>query len=428
MNKLIHHALATATGFLPKSVLLLGFLSAHGQITISSCQEKARTNYPSIKQYELITRSMEYTLSNANKAYLPQISLTGIAGYIFKGLPTVSLPGSEPASPSKTQLIGIGQLNQVIWDGGATSSSKEIAKSGAAVETANLDVQLYNIRERVNQLYFGILVIDEQLKQLSLVTEDLTRNINKLQLSKDNGLALQPDIDELKAEQLSLEQKKIEFNFTRKGYVEMLSYMIGEPLAASIQLERPAMPDPVASLENHRPELTLFASQRKLVEAQSSINRVMSMPKIGLLGAGVWLTPGVSFATSKMTSLSIAGLSVSWNTSGIYKSSNNKGLDQVQLDRIASQQETFIFNNSLQMKSATTEIDKQNAVLENDDAIVNLKTKIKNAYQLKYENGMCPMNDLINAISKENESLSNRALHQIQLLMNLYNYKTISGN
>jgi outer membrane protein TolC len=378
----------------------------------------------------LISQSAEYTISNANKAYLPQLSLNGIGAYIIKGFPAVSLPGMPAAEEEKLKFIGIAQLNQTIWDGGATRTQKNVASANAAVENANIDVALHHIEERVNQLFFGILVIDEQLKQLTIVNENLTRNLNKLQLTKDNGLAFQTDVDELKAEILNLEQRKIDFTFTRKGYVDMLSYLMGEQLPQSVQLQKPIVEniENIITQQNNRPELTLYSSQRALIEQKSSFNKVLNMPKIGLMGAGILVSPEANFGASQISSLALAGLSVSWNTGGIYTTTNNRQLDRIQLDRIANQQETFLFTSNIQLKQIASEIEKHRAIVSKDDEIVALKASIKKSYQLKYDNGMSTMNDLITAINRESEARSNQALHQVQLLMSVYNYKTISGN
>jgi len=221
------------------------------QLTIESCQEKAKTNYPLIKQYDLISKSVEFTVSNANKGYLPQVSVTGIGAYIFKGLPTTNLPGVPAKEPDKFQMIGIGQLNQTIWDGGATRSQKEIAKASGEVESASIDVALHSVKERVNQLYFGILLIDEQLNQLGITQEILNRNLSAVTLSKDNGLAYQTDVDELKAESMNLDQHKIEIRYTRKGYVDMLSYLMGQQLPEETSLNKPVVLDSVISGSNN---------------------------------------------------------------------------------------------------------------------------------------------------------------------------------
>ena len=414
-------------------VLLLGVFIilpilnlAQTTLSLDTCYELARRNYPLTKQFGLIEKTKEYSISNANKAYLPQISLTAIGGYIT-GLPSFSLPG-ETSESNNAQFIGIGQINQTIWDGGATRTQKNIVNATAEVDKANLEVNLRNMRERVNQLYFGILLIDEQLKQLDILNSTLHRNLKNVELTKENGLAYKSDVDEVRAEVLKAEQKKIEFTYTRKGYLEMLAYLIGRQLTESIQLEKPVSLESVSSLGNNRPELNLYSNQRNLIEAKSSFNRVANMPKIGLLGAGVMIKPGMDLGPSTFSSIAVVGLSVSWNTSNLYKTSNNKQLDRIQSDMINIQQETFVFNNTLQLKQASDEIEKHQAILSKDNEIVMLKENITKSYQVKYNNGAGSMNDLLNSLNKESEAKSNQMLHNIELLLSVYNYKTISGN
>jgi len=207
--------------------------------------------------------------------------------------------------------------------------------------------------------------------------------------------------------------------------VEMLSYITGQALPENVQLVKPEAPESGA---NQRPELVMFANQMKLITARSSMNKVGNMPKVGILGAGILISPGAAFGMSSVSSLAIAGLSVSWNTDNIYKSSNNQQLDKIQMDQVSTQQATFVFNNNMQLKQSNLEIEKQKAILKNDDEIVALKGNIRKSYQIKYDNGMSSMTELINSVNKESEALSNRGLHQVQLLMNLYNYNQINGN
>jgi len=400
------------------------FFFGYSQLKIESCQEKAKANYPLIKEYDLIAKSLEYTISNANKAWLPQLSVTGIAGYMIKGMP--AMPG---AGDKKDYIfVGIAQVNQTIYDGGAIKANKNIAKASAEVDKANVDVAFNTIKDRVNQLYFGILVVDEQLKQLNILNDNLLRNLNSVKLSKDNGLGYQSDVDEVQAEILSLEQRKIEYNYTRKGYVEMLSYMMGESLDENIQLDIPLTVENYALMENNRAELNVFTSQLKLNEATHALDKVSLLPKVGVLAAGIGITPGISLGASEMSSLALVGLNTSWDISGLYKSSNNKQLEKIQKDRIIAQQEAFLFSNNLELKQAESNIEKQKAILAKDDQIVLMKEKIKKSYQLKKDNALASMNDLITAMNNESEARSNKALHNVQLLMSLYNYKTIKGN
>jgi outer membrane protein TolC len=391
------------------------------QLTLQHCQERARTNHPLIQQYELIAKSAEYTISNANKAYLPQGSVTGIGAYILSGPPMLT-------AGDRARAIGIAQVDQVIWDGGTTAAQKDVVAANAEVEKANLDVSFHQVHERIEQLFFGILVTDAQLAQLEIATASLQRNLNGVKLSKDNGLVYQSDVDEVNAELLNLGQRKIEFMYARRGYVDMLSLMIGEPLDQAVVLERPAAPltDPAAP--GQRPELTVFNQQRALATAEHDQERTALMPKVGLLGAGVLIHPAIGLGASELSSMAMAGLRLSWNTGALYRSGNDRKLHELRMARIASQESVFLFNNAITLKQDDAEVEKARAVLAADEEIVALKKKIKDAYQLKYDNGLCSMNDLINAINKESEAESNKALHEVQLTLSLYRHATDNGN
>ena len=404
-------------------LILVGTAMAQS-LNIDSCYVFATKNYPLIKQYELIEKTKEYTLSNAGKAYLPQVSLTAIEGYVFGDLPTIGASGDG----SNFKFIGIGQINQTIWDGGATKTKKKIINAQSETDKANVDVAMHDLRSRVNQLYFGILLIDEQLKQLEIQNTTLTNNVNRIKQLTDNGLAYKTDLDEIRVEQLKLNQQRTEFNYTRNGYVIMLSLLIGAHINSQTILQKPPVSDQGSNLGIIRPELSLYKSQRNLVIAQSDMQRVNVMPKIGLLGAGVLLAPGINQGSSKATTIGVAGLSVGWNIGALYTNSNEKELTQQSLNKINVQEETFLFNTRLQLTQTNANIEKQKAVLAQDEEIVNLRKTIREGYQLKYNTGAGPLFDLLTATEKESEARAQKALHEMQLLMTLYDYKTISGN
>jgi outer membrane protein TolC len=405
------------------SVLITAGSATAQVLNIDGCYALAVKNYPLVKQYELIEKSKEYTLSNASKAYLPQVSLNAIEGYVFGGLPSTGTSGS-----GNFNFVGLGQVNQPIWDGGATKTQKSIIKASSETEKAHVDVAIHDLRSRVNQLYFGILLVDEHLKQLEVQNAILTNNINRIKQLNDNGLVYKTDVDEIRVEQIKLNQQKKEFNYTRNGYVTMLSLLTGVKLDNQAIFQRP-LPDNLSyDPEISRPELYLYKSQRNLVNAQAGMQHVNLMPSLGLLGAGVVFAPGVSLGGGKLSTLGIAGLSASWNVSGLYRNSNEKKLTQQALNKIDVQEETFLFNTKLQMTQTSANIEKQQAILVDDDEMVSLRQTIREGYQLKYDTGVGPLHDLLNAVEKENEARAQKVTHEIQLLMIKYEYKTISGN
>ena len=414
-----------------KSLLLsvIGLLAAAGSVAaqslpIDSCYALAIKNYPLVKQYDLIEKTKEYTLSNAGKAWLPQLSVTAIEGYIFGQLPKFGQGGST----NNLQFIGLGQVNQTLWDGGATKTQKKILQAQSETEKANLDVALNELKSRVNQLYFGILLIDEQLKQLEVQNAILNNNVNRIKQLSDNGLAYKTDLDEIRVEQLKLDQQRTEFNYARNGYILMLSFLTGTKFSEQTLLQKPLLNSALIDLQINRPELFLYKSQRGLITAMSEMQKVNLMPKVGLLGAAVLITPGIQLGNSKTSTIGVAGLSASWNISALYKNANEKKLTQLSLDNINVQEQTFLFNTRLQLTQASANIEKQKAILSEDEEIVNLRKTIREGYQEKYNTGTSPLFDFLNASQKENDSRALKALHEMQLIMTLYDYKTISGN
>lgn len=395
-------------------------------LSIDTCYARAEKNYPLIRQYELIEKTKEYTLSNAGKAYLPQVSLTAIEGYLFGELPSFG-PGGGGETTGDFKFIGIAQINQTIWDGGATKTQKKMITSSSEAENASLDVALYDLHARVNQLFFGILLVDEQLAQLAVQNSILDNNVNRIKQLNENGLVYKTDLDEIRVEQLKLNQKKTELTYVRSGYVTMLSLLIGAKIDAQTTLQKPEIDTRVVDLQIARPELALYKSQRNLVNAQAGMQKVNLMPKVGLLGAGLMLAPGLSNDNSAMT-IGVAGVSASWSLNALYKNGNEKHLTQQSLNKINIHEETFLFNTKLQLTQTNANIEKQKAILAADDEIISLRKSIREGYQVKYEAGVSSLMDLLNATQNESDAGSQKALHEMQLLMTLADYKTTSGN
>ncbi|GAO43134.1 TolC family protein [Flavihumibacter petaseus] len=389
-------------------------------LTIDSCYAMALRNYPQIRQYALIDKTRDYTLNNAAKAYLPQVSLTAIEGYVFGGFPE--------SGGSNFKFIGLAQVNQTVWDGGATKTQKKIIEASAEADKASVDVSLHDIRSRVNQLYFGVLMVDEQLKQLAIQDSILNNNIRAVQLKSDNGLAYKTDVDEVRAEQLRLHQQRTEFSYTRSGYIKVLSLLIARPLNNEAILDKPLPAGQYAGMDIVRPELNLFKQQRNLATAQAGMQKVNLYPKLGVLGAGVLFAPGINLGPTALSSLGVLGVSASWNINGLYKNNNDKQLTTQQLNKIDVQEATFLFNTRLQLSQSAATIDKQRAILTDDESIVALRRSIREGYQVKYDNGVSPVIDLLNAGQRELDARALKALHEMQLLMTIYDYKTISGN
>ncbi len=427
-----------------KNVIKILFLAClpvwtFGQsLTLEDCQTKARNNYPLLKQYGLIEKTEAYNLKNANKAYLPQLSLGVKATYqsdvteIPSQLSTVisqmtGQPFSFP-SLSKDQYQAVLELNQVIWDGGLVSAQKKSIKAGAEADKQKLEVDLYALNDRVNNLFFGIMLINEQLKQVAILQDELGVNYKKVQAYVQNGVAQQSDLDAVKVEQINANQKETDLKAARKSYMEILSAFVGETISENTQFEKPTLPETDLSAENKRPEISFFAAQEKVIDSQRSAIFASNLPKIGLFAQGGYGRPGLNMFTSEFSPFYIGGVRLSWNISGFYTQKNNLNKIDASKKIVEVQKETFLFNNNMQTKQQSSEIEKLKTTLKNDDEIIGLRTNIKKASEAKVANGTLTVTDLLRDINNENIARQSRALHEIQLYMSAYQLKNNTNN
>lgn len=396
-----------------------------GQLTLEQCHEKARNNYPLIKQYELIEQSKEYTISNANKSFLPQLSLTVIGG-IIDGLPTFD-NGSESSS-SDLHLISTVQLNQTIWDGGATKANKQIIEANSEMARATLEVSLFGLEDRVNNLFFGVSLIDEQIQQLEILKDNLERNLNRVELAVENGSAFRSDIDEVKVEVLNADQQVSELEYNRTAYFNMLAALIGEPIGRGQELIPPQSETLYTNLVLNRPELRVFQNQEHLYQVHLKMKKSALYPKVGLTGLGTFITPGVGFGNTEVERLMVGGLSLSWKIGGLYTNASEISLTEINIQKVNIQRETFVFNANLELIRILEETNKYRVMIARDEEILRLKNRITRSYQVKYHNGISTMSELLDKTNEENMAKQNLITHEIQYQMAIYSYKNISGN
>lgn len=417
-------------------LLLICFpVMAFGQsITLDECQTKAKANYPLVKQYGLIEQTSQYNISNANRGYLPQLSLSAKATYqsdvtqIPSSLGTVlsnltHQPFSFPAL-AKDQYQAVLEASQVIWDGGVISSQKKNTKAGTEVEKQKLEVDLYALKDRVNQLFFAILLLNEQLKQNDILKNDLQTNYDKIGAYIQNGVANQADLDAIKVEQINADQRDSDLKNSRKTYCIMLSALTGLAITEQTELSKPTIDLSILKdSTNRRPELGLFDAQNKMYESQKSMITSGNLPKIGAFIQSGYGQPGLNMFTIGFSPFYIGGIRLTWNISGLYSQKNNLNKLEISQKTVDIQKETFLFNNNLVSKQQQNEIEKLQSTLINDQEIIRLRENIKKATDAKLKNGTASVNDLIRDLNDENQSRQLKSLHEIQLLMDVYQLK-----
>ena len=415
--------------FLHLALSLSGLLAQ--SLSIDQCYELARKNYPLIKQKELLVRSMEFTIANAQSGYLPQVSIYGQATYQsdvtrLPTVPGVAVPLVEPLSKDQYKIYG--ELNQTIFDGGVIKNQSTIQSANTLVEQQKVEVELYKIKERINQIFFGVLLMDAQLAQVNLLKEDLQTSLTKTESAIRNGTAFKTNADILRAELLKSDQRLIEMNTARKGYLDMLGYFINQPLEAEAVLEKPNVILFEKSGDIKRPELTLYQFQSELLGAQYKANTARNVPKLGFFVQGGYGRPALNVLKNEFDTYYLGGFRMNWSLSGFYNSKRDKQLLDVNTQVVNSQRDVFLFNTNLTLKQQNQEVDKLQQLIAVDNQIIDLRTRIKNTSKSQHENGVISTSDFLRELNAEDAAKQNLLLHQVQLMLAQYNYQTTSGN
>lgn len=396
-------------------------------LSLDNCIEMAKQNYPLIRQYTLIEKTKEYSIANAQKAYLPQFNVAGQATYqsAVTQIP-ISLPSVDIPTMSKDQYKLYGEVSQSITDLFTVKDQKEYINANSEIEVQKTEVELYKLRERINNLYFGILLIDAQIKQTELLKKDIQSGIDKTNVAIANGVALKSTADNLKAELLKADQRTIELKATRKGYADMLALFIGKPIDENTVLQKPHRQMLTNTI--NRPELKLFDLQKKYFDVQQKLITAKNLPRLSAFFQGGLGRPGLNMLDNDFQGYYIGGLRLSWNITGFYTYKNEKKMLANNQSMIDIQRETFLFNTNLTLKQQNADITKMQELIETDKSIVTLRESVKNTTQNQLTYGTATTNDYLIAVNAEDQAKQNLILHEIQLLMTEYNTQTTAGN
>lgn len=401
--------------------------SAQESLSLQKAYGLAEQNYPLIKQRDLVKQTTNLTIDNLSKGFLPQFSLSGQASYQSQVTEfDLAIPGFTFNGPSKDQYKLLADINQLIYDGGMIKQQKNIQRLNDDVEQQKIDVELYKIKDRINQLFLGILFLDEQVKQVDLIKTDLNNGIKRVEAQVNNGVAFRSNLNVLRAELLKTDQRVIELSSSRKGLIDVLSIFIGQQLAENVQLEKPSVPGAI-STEVQRPELKLFSSQDKLLSSQAKLIHSRNLPRAGLFVQGGYGKPGLDLLDNKFDFFYTAGVRFNWSFGGLYTQKREKKIIELNQKTIDIQKDVFLLNTNTQLKQQQSEINKFEKLIATDKEIIDLRIKVKDAAKAQLENGVITANDYLREINAEDQARQALITHQLLLLQAQINYQTISG-
>lgn len=397
-------------------------------ITLEQTYQWAQQNYPMIRQKDLVKQTAAYTISNLNKGFLPQLTVSGKATYQsdVTSIP-ITIPGLNIQQPSKDQYQLLADVSQLIYDGGTTAAQRNVQQVNALVEEQKAEVELYKVKERINQLYLGILLLDEQLKQVELVKNDIRLGLQRITAQVNNGTAFRSSQLTLEAELLQNEQRTIELRSGRKAYVDVLALFINRPLSENVRLVIPVSGVVVQDRDVIRPELKLFNYQDSLFNSQQSLVSAKNRPKVSLFAQGGYGRPGLNMLKNEFDFFYIGGVRFNWALGSLYTAKKERQLLEVNQKMVAVQKDVFMLNTNTQLKQQEEDMGKLRQLMEVDERIIAIRVKVKDASNAQLENGVITANDFLKEVNAENQARLSLIAHQVQLMQAQINYQTLTG-
>ena len=409
------------------ALILVSARITHGQdvLSLTECYRLAESNYPRITQRHLIDLAREYSLENAGKGALPRISFGGQATYQsdVTQIP-VEMPGVEPLS--KDQYRVFAEVSQPLYQGGTVGALKEQERNSSEVEHLQLDVELYSIRARVNELYFGVLLMEEQHRITALRKKDLSSALAKINAMVLNGTAIRSSAASLEAELLKVDQRLVEIESGADAYRTMLGRFINEQIGPDTRLER-AVFEPAPDVIE-RQELRVFDAQRRLIEANKSMLAARRKPRLELFIQGGYGRPGLNMLKNEFDLYYLGGLRFTWLLSAYYTAKKEEQLLSLRQQSIDVQRETFLFNTAIQLSEYESEINKLLKLTEVDHRIIRLRTEVRETARAQLDEGVITSSDFIREVNAEDQAKQDLALHQTQLLLAQARYHFASGH
>ena len=402
--------------------------------TLEVCQQAAERNYPLITQHDLIARTTDLTVANIQKGWLPQVTATAQATYQnavttwpdeMKGL--MQQMGVDMKGLARDQYrVGL-DVQQTVFDGGAISAQRQVARQQGAVQQAQLDVDLYHVRQRVNEMYFGLLLLDDQMRLNSDLQEQLAASEKKLTSMVKHGTAAECDLNNVTAERLNVVQQMTTLESQRRVLAAMLGTFCG------IEVNEVTKPVAIEAVEgNHRPELRLIDSQLRLTDAQDRALDAALLPRLGVFAQGFYGYPGYNMFKDMMgrnwSWNGMIGARLTWNIGALYTRHNDKVKNRLQREMAENQREVFLFNNRLEQMQQNETIARYRQLMAQDEKIITLRQQVRKAAESKLSHGIIDVNDLLRDINSENAARVQHSIHEIEMLRALYDLKYTTNN
>ncbi|PKP07142.1 MAG: transporter [Bacteroidetes bacterium HGW-Bacteroidetes-5] len=417
MQVLLFSAMLTLLSLVTSGEQTMGAEQTNKKYSLEECVALATENYPLIKRYNLIEQAKEYTIRNIAKSHLPQAGLSVKGSYQsdVTSIPVV-IPGAVIDPMSKDQYSALVNVEQTIWDGGLSGAYKKQSEANAVSQRMEIEVELYSLRERVQNIYFGILLAEGYIQELLIAERELNRAKERVESYISAGVANRSDLSAIEVEQISLRQRMRELVSDKESFLTMLSQITGVEFNQNSTLVMP----PVNSVNNKevmRPELNLLVSRKNILETERAVIDSRSQPKLGAYLQAGYGRPGLNMLKDEFAGFYIAGIKLVWNFGSLYTKRDELRLISVKQNEIDTQREVFLYNIRLKSTGVNSKILKLQELLEDDRKTIELRSSLKDAAEKKLESGTISVSEYLRELNMLDIARSTLRRREIELIM-----------
>lgn len=401
---------------------------AQQKLSLEDCYDLANKNYPLAKQNNLLSQKKNLELQTLSKDYLPKMDLNAQATYQSDVTQVpVKIPNSTIEPLNKDQYRATLDVNQVIYNGGLYEVNTKIKETENKLEQQQVTVNLYQLKNRINQLYFSIFLLQERAEILLAKREQLKSKITEVKTGVKFGALLPASEKVLEAENLKIQQQLSEIKFDKKKALESLSTLTATPLEENTTLVKPTLNLDLNS-KNNRPELQFFDLQNEQIEISKKAITRNNLPKMKAFSQVGYGNPGLNMLDNSFQTFYMLGLKANWNVFDWNKSKTEKEILSVSENIISNEKETFLLNNKLQLQEMNNEIQKLEEIISADSDIISLREAVLKSSDAQLKNGVITSSDYVVELTNLYEAKTNYKLHEIQLLLAKANYNITKGN
>jgi len=406
----------------------LSFSQTSDTLTLDVCQKKALENYPLIKQKDLINKTSELKLINIAKVYLPQLNLNGQATYQSEvtELPIV-IPHVTIPTLDKDQYKAELDVNENIYDGGQSAKQKKLEQVSLQSNLQDLETELYQLKDKVNTVFFGIIALQESKKLLLVQKEDVKNNLAKVESGVKNGALLQSDADVLKAEIIKLDEQVIELESGITSGFNMLGDYLNATISETAILKLPEAVIAKTDYDIARPELKSFDLQQQTLDASKSLLDCRLIPRLSGFGELGYGRPGLNMLTNNFSSYYYVGAKVTWTLWDWHETKNEKQLIDIQSQTLNTQKDQFNQDIKLMLEKNISDIQKCQDLMEKDKEIIELRKSITLSSESQMVNGAITATEYLTEKNEEFQAKLNLETHKIELVKAQIDYLTTKG-